>query len=113
VAGGVQYGAMETTSRKIRQANLVFWMMALGLLAVYAGGVDVVSNWSVLFFGARLCYTLIAISGVALLAAGVGRLAAKSLRRASGAVAAAGSVMYSSTLFLGIWAGAIPCSGFG
>jgi hypothetical protein len=104
---------METASSRIRRASLVFWMIALGLLAVYAGGVNVVYHWSVLVFGARLCYVLIAVSGVALLAAGIGRMTSQAVRRASCAVAAAGSIGFSATLFIGIWTGAIPCSGFG
>jgi hypothetical protein len=110
-AGGVQYGAMGTTSSKVRQFNLTFWMIALGLLAVYAGGMDIVHRWSALVFGARLCDMLIAASGVTLLVAGAWRIATRAMRRASYSIAAAGAGGFSATLFLGVWLGAIPCSG--
>ncbi len=66
-----------------------------------------------LVFGARLCDVLILASGIILLAAGIWRLAVRGMRRASSALAAVGATGFSATLFLGLWTGAIPCSGLG
>jgi len=96
-----------------RENNLVFWMVALGLLAIWAGGSDIVSRWPALVFGARLCDVLILISGTVLLAAGIWHIAAREMRRPSLVLAAVGATGFSATLFIGLLTGAIPCSGAG
>ena len=91
--------------------SLVFWMIALGVLAIWAGGSDMMARWPALVFGARLCDVLILTSGIALLVAGLWQSAARSMFRPSSFLAAGAATGFSATLFLGVWSGAIPCSG--
>ncbi len=94
-----------------RDFSLIFWMIALGVLAIYAGGSDMMVRWPALVFGARLCDVLILASGIALLAAGLWQSASRRMFRPSSLLAAGAATGFSATLFFGVWSGAIPCSG--
>ncbi len=107
IAGDV----MENAPSNSKNFSFVFWMIALGLLASWAGGTDLVTRWHALVFGARLCDILILASGAVLLAAGIWRIWRRAGRRTSSLAAAAGAAVFSATLLIGVWSGAIPCSG--
>ncbi len=102
---------MDTTSDRVKRGTLTFWMIVLGLFAAWAGVSDILRNWTVLVSGARVCDTIILASGILLLAAGGWRLLARGMQRAAARLGAIAAGVFAVTLFVGVWSGAIPCSG--
>lgn len=107
----MQYQAMEAAPVQERFGLLSSWMIALGLLAIYASSSNMSQRWPALVFGARVCDILILASGALLLASGVWRLLTQRRRRAATGLGALSAATFAATLFLGVWSGAIPCSG--
>jgi hypothetical protein len=99
--------------RKIDKATLAFWMIVLGMLATWAGASDIHKRWVALASGARVCDALILASGILLLTAGAWQALSRGRQRASAAIGAVASGAFTATLLLGVWTGAIPCSGPG
>jgi hypothetical protein len=103
--------AMETPSRSFTNYNLVFWLIALGSLAIWAGASDIHLRWSALVPGARICDLLIVTSGVLLCAAAVWILLMRRMLKPAALLGSAGAGLFAVTLLVGVWSGAIPCSG--
>ncbi len=102
---------MEDSRVKTKGGNLTFWMVALGPLAIWAGASDIAARWPALVLGARVCDVLILASGILLLVAGVWRLITRRFIRLAAGLACTGACLFAATLLIGVWTGAIPCSG--
>jgi len=102
---------METASQRPRYDSLVFWFIVLGSLATWAGASDIHRRWPILVSGARVCDLLILASGVLLFAAGGLSLMVRRMRKPAAALGSAGAGLFAVTLLVGVWSGAIPCSG--
>jgi hypothetical protein len=104
---------METPAPRRKFNELVLWMLLLGLFAIWAGASDIGRHWPTLVFGAKLCDVLIVVAGARRVVAGAARLLIRRMNPVVAALGAAGAGLFSVTLLIGVWSGAIPCSGPG
>ena len=104
---------MESPVLRRKPYELIIWMLLLGLFAIWAGASDMGRRWPALVFGAKVCDVLIVASGVLLVASGMARLMIRGMQRPFAVTGTAGAGLFSLTLLIGVWSGAIPCSGPG
>ncbi len=88
-----------------------FLMIAGGSLATTMAASAMQRFWAYRTLEAKLCYVLILLSGVALLAGGAICLLFAGYRRAASGVGAVAGSVFAMTLFIGVLSRAIPCSG--
>jgi len=88
-------------------------MIALGLFAMWAAASDILRRWSYLTSGARICDALILASGLLLFTAGAWLFLTREQQAWAAALGSLSAGLFAATMFVGVWSGAIPCSGPG
>jgi hypothetical protein len=101
--------AMGSTTKRMKIGQLAFWLIVMGLFAIWASATSGIRHWPILTFGLKVCDTIFLATGLTLLAAGAWLLLAGTKHRAAATVGAAAAGIFAVTLIAGIWFGLIPC----
>jgi len=101
---------MEPVTVRNKSGILAFWMVVMGLFAMWASATNGIRHWSMLVFGLKVCDAIFLASGLSLLAAGAWLLLMGTKPRFAAAVGAVAAGVFVVTLASGVWSGAIPCT---
>ena len=102
---------MMANSAPKKNLAIAFWMIALGSLATRITPSPLQTKWAYRVLETKLCDLSMLISGIVLLASGAACLAFTGYQRAASAVGAVAASVFAAALFVGLFSGAIPCSG--
>jgi hypothetical protein len=100
---------VETTTPRKRNGVIAFWLIVMGLFAMWASATSGIRRWPILTFGLKICDAIFLTAGLTLLAAGAWLLLTGTKHRVAAAVGAAAAGIFAVTLVAGIWSGLIPC----
>jgi len=101
---------MEPVTVRNKSGILAFWMVVMGLFAMWASATNGIRHWSMLVFGLKVCDAIFLACGLSLLAAGAWLLLMGKKPRFAAAVGAVAAGVFVVTLAAGVWSGAIPCT---
>ena len=94
----------------IKNGVIAFWLIVMGLFAMWASATNGIRHWSMLVFGLKICDAIFLACGLSLLAAGAWLLLMGTKPRFAAAVGAVAAGVFVVTLAAGVWSGAIPCT---
>ena len=101
---------MEPVTVRKKSGIFAFWMVVMGLFAMWASATNGIRHWSMLVFGLKVCDAIFLACGLSLLAAGAWLLLMGKKPRFAAAVGAVAAGVFVVTLASGVWSGAIPCT---